>query len=277
VLGIKIHDNDLFTTRSAWLHVYRDSGKLPHEWNFDDTRTPLDTAARQEMLARYTAMVAEVAAHRDRYEAINARGLLRMLGESAPGYPVASPREVDEGSAPMGATFPLVSSAPGTGQTWSLVPGPGDDDNLLFQIEGSTLSLTTAADHEQRPSYRVRVRVQDEAGLFSEGILDLTVANRTDDDDDGDGLDEAAELAAGTDPLDPASNLRVTALHQDGPGVWSLAWSSVAGKSYWLEASTDLRNWEPVEGSGTAGTGSTCTLPIIDSSDRRFYRIAVSP
>ena len=66
-------------------------------------------------------------------------------------------------------------------------------------------------------------------------------------DDDGDGLTNGAELAAGTNPTRADSALAISALTAD-PAFSHLTFRSVAGKRYALESTTTLaepKTWTP--------------------------------
>jgi hypothetical protein len=65
------------------------------------------------------------------------------------------------------------------------------------------------------------------------------------EDTDGDGQPNAAELNSDTDPLDPASSLRITQIMREG-GIDTLSWQSVIGRSYRLQRSGDLRVWSDI-------------------------------
>src|SRR5689334_17463308 len=58
-------------------------------------------------------------------------------------------------------------------------------------------------------------------------------------DTDGDGFSNSAESAAGTDPFDPNSHPFLQ-IDQFTPSVASFVWSSVPGKQYTLQSSTNL-------------------------------------
>ena len=96
-------------------------------------------------------------------------------------------------------------------------------------------------------------------------------------DTDGDGSPDGAEIAAGTDPLDGASRFRITRLTKDSlTGFVTVRWDSVPGRSYTLEASSDLVNWE-VASTGIMAVG-TATLqldPRAGGQGQRFYRVSV--
>ena len=96
-------------------------------------------------------------------------------------------------------------------------------------------------------------------------------------DTDGDGSPDGSEIAAGTDPLDGASLFQITTLRKDPlTGFVTVRWDSVPGKSYTLEASADLIDWE-VTSSGILAVG-TVTLqldPQAIGKGRRFYRVSV--
>jgi hypothetical protein len=93
-------------------------------------------------------------------------------------------------------------------------------------------------------------------------------------DDDSDGMTNAAEFVAGTDPLDPNSRLAVTAL-QVGPGGFSMSFPTVVGKVYAVEYSDTLAAWS-VLASGIEGTGGVIEFNDSSTSAQRFYRLRVS-
>jgi hypothetical protein len=103
--------------------------------------------------------------------------------------------------------------------------------------------------------------------------------SRAGDDADGDGMTNAQEFAAGLDPTNPNSVLRITSVTKSGGNVL-VGFPSVTGKVYQLQFRDDLvaGNWNPLV-DGILGTGAT--LQITDPSStgltKRFYRIALQP
>ncbi len=94
-------------------------------------------------------------------------------------------------------------------------------------------------------------------------------------DSDGDGASDPQEYAAGTDPRDPSSRLRVTRFSTEGGNV--LEWNSIPGRSYVIEGSADLLDWAPIPDIAVrtaSGPLSSATLAP-ESGDRRFYRVRV--
>lgn len=65
-------------------------------------------------------------------------------------------------------------------------------------------------------------------------------------DADGDGLRNADEYWAGTDPLDPGSVLRITSVRREGAGAVALRFLCVPGKNYVVACSTNLVSWTEV-------------------------------
>jgi hypothetical protein len=115
------------------------------------------------------------------------------------------------------------------------------------------------------------------AGIF--GDPNLPQAAKT-ADPDGDGLNNEAEHAAGTDPKDPSSALRILAIIPEGQtGQAVLGWRSVSSRSYLIEFAADPAGpWgglgSPVPGAGAA-TEATIILPPAES--KRFFRIRLAP
>jgi hypothetical protein len=99
-------------------------------------------------------------------------------------------------------------------------------------------------------------------------------------DPDGDGFNNAAEFAAGTDPNDASSALRILRLTvQTQPPGAVLTWESTAKHNYIVEAATDPDG--PWGGPGTAvasaGATTQTTINFSGGDTNRFYRVRIAP
>lgn len=97
-------------------------------------------------------------------------------------------------------------------------------------------------------------------------------------DPDHDGLNNLAEWIAGTNPTNAASSLRLRLVSATNANNVVVSWSSVAGKTYWLERSTNL----PTGFNSIVATNITATAPSNTQADTvflpgntRFYRVGV--
>jgi hypothetical protein len=211
-------------------------------------------------------------------------------------YDVTPPPSPD----PLAAYYALGETAT---FTWNPQPGPHDNitsflvevfdenDNLLVSgtvTDGSNQYTFTGT---LGTTYYARVTSVSLAGVSStspgssdDGPPDPGSATTRvilldpDGDADGDGHSNASEDLAGTNPLDAASALRVTASVIQGADV-VLTVATVPGKSYQLLTSTTLAPpWSPVGGVIVA-TGAETQFPhtggAVDA--RRFYQVAVVP
>jgi hypothetical protein len=95
-------------------------------------------------------------------------------------------------------------------------------------------------------------------------------------DDDGDGMSNGNEDAAGTNPLSSTSILRVTAITRPSPTSLTVTWSSVAGKNYQLETATapgsTYTSVGPVVNATTVSSSETIT-----ATPSAFYQVRVVP
>lgn len=100
---------------------------------------------------------------------------------------------------------------------------------------------------------------------------DHSLANQ---DADHDGLSNAQEYIAGTDPTNPNSVLKVTKINI-GSGLINLTWSSVAGKTYTIYGASQVDGpYSPMLKVPSAGDGVTSTnLP--GTTFNQFYRVSV--
>lgn len=94
-------------------------------------------------------------------------------------------------------------------------------------------------------------------------------------DSDGDGVDNAKEAAAGTNPSQGRDYLRITAIQNNG-GIITASWPSVAGKVYQLQAAAAPAGPWVNEGGAVAGTGADLSASCPGNGARVFLRVQVS-
>lgn len=96
-------------------------------------------------------------------------------------------------------------------------------------------------------------------------------------DPDGDGMTNAQEYAAGTDPTNSASVLRISGISISG-NDFVVSFSTVAGKTYRVERSDTLAagSWTTLL-DNIAGTGGTVQVTDVGAAaqSKRFYRIVL--
>lgn len=99
-------------------------------------------------------------------------------------------------------------------------------------------------------------------------------------DSDGDGLSDAAEARAGTDPNSAASAFRILGSPRRVGNGWEVRWSSVSGKSYRLQrldgdaippANLQWLDLLTIAANGT----STLAVDADAGSGKRFYRVVL--
>jgi glycosidase len=197
-------------------------------------------------------------------------------------HDVTPPAAPGAPSAPLGyavgtnATFSWsVASEPEGGVSgYRLIVGtaPGGSNTFAGAVAGT--SQPVSGSYGQTLYARLSVvsgaGMEGPQGPVSAGVVLLDPAA----DNDADGMTNAAEVLAGTDPLDPASLLRIISQ----PGGNQLIWSSVGGKNYRVQVTTslttgftNLSGLIPSAGSTTSYTDSSAT------NSQRFYRVLLVP
>lgn len=276
-VGVKMHDNDFFASNSAWVTVYQNGPHVP-PWTDAYTLKAglISTNEMTNMWNRYEQLVRYAGANQLRYTTLNARGILSRLGVGAQ-WPQLSPARIAEG-APVATVVAQGSGVTNryavmTNLSWQLVSGPGDCHNSEFTISNGVLRATTTFDYETQPARFIRLRAADTNGLWAEQYFAVAVTNILTDDDDRDGMTEAQELLAGTNPLDANSNLRLGPLTASGSS-FTATWASVAGKTYLLQSATNCAGpFADLAGTQTNATGSSVTLTVPTTNAAAFFRL----
>lgn len=107
--------------------------------------------------------------------------------------------------------------------------------------------------------------------VYNVGAIDMAA------DTDGDGLSNAKEAIAGTDPFSPGQTVRITSMVQDVYGV-HLGFAATAGKKYQIQSTGSLSSptWAN-EGTALAGVDGDLTADVGSAGPtNKFYRVVVS-
>jgi len=186
------------------------------------------------------------------------------------GLPVVPMVDVDRVEYDDAGRWP--TAADGTGASLERIwPGLFGDDPANWQASISTNGTPGLSNPVSEPIDRDLDGMNDYWELVY-GLSPWLSADAT-ADTDGDKLTNIGEFIAGTDPLDPRSNLQIADF---GPA--NLSWVSVAGRQYSVWYTDDLTapdSWQVISNNIT-GTGASlrCDLPPADA--QRFYRVTVT-
>ena len=190
-------------------------------------------------------------------------------------------------------------------------PGTANPPNVYAYVLGNTATLSwTAAPPDSEgivPSYKVSVTINGNTTVYLTSATTLSFAvtpgqtllvtvqavNPSDTnvggpssgtttikvidpagDDDGDGMNNASEDVAATNPFSSASILRVTAISRIQPSSISVTWSSVNGKTYQLESATAPNGTYTSVGPTVTAT-ATSTSETVTATTPAFYRVRV--
>lgn len=284
-VGIKLHDNDLFATQSQWTLVYSNAWSRP--WNPSLFSAELDVAEQTNRLAFYAAQVAEAAARKTTLNVMNSFDTVAFMGDARPRVVGLSRTAVRENQSAGSVLVRITGGGGIAGQEvrYTLVAGDGDTDNGAFLIVSNMLVAATVFDYETDPVKQLRVRWEwvdslDDTTVLASGerALTLVVRNVDTDDDDADGMTEAEEITAGTDPTDSNSVFRVLSTRALSiPGGFRIDVVGVSNRFYTLQSSTNMATWL-IEASGgsTNRAGLNTLMFLVDSNAQavaKFYRI----
>jgi hypothetical protein len=98
-------------------------------------------------------------------------------------------------------------------------------------------------------------------------------------DNDGDGMINANEDLAGTDPLSGSSSMKINAITSPVAGSFTVTWASVVGKVYRVQSSTTLtgNSWSNVSTDITATAATSSWTDASAGGVTKFYRVGLVP
>jgi hypothetical protein len=117
--------------------------------------------------------------------------------------------------------------------------------------------------------------ISDTAELYYFGTVSTNRTVTT--DSDGDGMSDYAEFIAGTNPTDAASKLNFISAAVQTNKLVQLEWSSVPGRLYQMDGSTNLMNWTPLSDWQQAASSSMNYSGTNAASGSQFFRVKVRP
>ena len=174
----------------------------------------------------------------------------------------------------------IVFGGSGANRTVSVTPAAGQSGSATIAIQVSnSLGLSTSTSFTVTVQSPTRNFIVDRN---NNGISDIwealyPTAGAPDADPDGDGVPNRQEALAGTDPTNPASGFAALST-RDASGNLVVRWPSIAGKYYFVDASTDLATWTALPGEYT-GTGAELSAIVRPAGTvggpRAFWHVVV--
>jgi hypothetical protein len=168
--------------------------------------------------------------------------------------------------------------------TWSADPNVFPSYTITVTVNGGTpftvtttgTSYTYTGNYGDVVTITVSATNQDSSAQSSISSAATVTLLDPNGDADGDGMTNAAEDIAGTNPLDPTSVFRITNITLPSSSTVSLTWSSVSGKKYQLEtASAPNGTYSSIGNQITASVATTSET--VSGSAPAFYHVRIVP
>ena len=173
---------------------------------------------------------------------------------------------------------------------WGNGPGNGASTGPIFAADGRTVLFHSLANdliegdyNDRRDVFTVRLGDGDADKDNLDDDWEMAYFNTLDRDGcgdfDGDGFSDRSELAAGTDPTNQGSVLRILTATLQG-GSTMLSWSAVPGRRYQIQFKdgVGVPHWSNL---GAAVTATTASARAADTTAgapaQRYYRVVLAP
>ena len=209
---------------------------------------------------------------------------LRVYDVTAPASPPATVSGPHTYNYALGntATFAWVPAAP---DSKGIVPAY----SVTITIDGTTAQtvVTSGTNYtvtNLTPGQHVSISVASVNPWYSQATSPTSTAGPVVKvldpaaDEDGDGMSNAAEDIAGTNPLDNTDYFHVTKINQAGPNSTQVIWTSKPGKSYQVESTTSLTTGFTPIGAVIPSAGATTSYTDSSTSGtQKFYRVKIVP
>ncbi len=190
------------------------------------------------------------------------------------------------GGLPAGTLVGVLSAADTDtpeAHSFQFASGVGDSGNSYFTIDGERLFTAVVLDPTLAQTLSIRIQATDSTGNTVTSPLTVTVTGEGGNvDSDGDGVPDAIEALAHTNPNDPLDYLHITgsAVSAGGTGM-ALEWKSVTGLTYTVQISADpATGWTDIATVPSAGATTiyTALFPAAaEMKQRAFYRVVLKP
>ena len=155
---------------------------------------------------------------------------------------------------------------------------PNGGGTVLF--DGTTSALTKTITGSFGQTLYATVRAINNAGI--EGAVTSSAGGTKlldpAADEDGDGMANAAEDSAGSNPIDATSIFKITAVSRVDASSVQVTFTSAAGIRYIIESSANLNSgFSALSGTITASGATTTYTDTNAGGARKFYRVKVAP
>ena len=178
-------------------------------------------------------------------------------------------REIDGSFARINA---LIVPAIGGGPYEVTDEGAEPGHNYTYRL----VEIEASGSQNTYGPYNVYVRTGFEewqAEWFTADELGNPAVSGEDADSDGDGHANAEEFAAGTNPLDGTSVLRIVLVRPTGASSFRIAWKSTPGRTYAVERSTSPGGSYIPRATVTATDDRTELTDDVSDGSVLFYRV----